>query len=209
MMSESTGVGQGHDTGPTSSRRIEANRRNAQLSTGPKTPEGKAKSSRNAITHGIFVKQFLNGAAPETVAQIEELAVGLREHYKPEGILEEIVVQKIVVETARYGRVLGFEHSIPDSNPPYLLHCLDGIARYSTSTSRALFHAIQELDRLQAARKALEKSAASMGADSVPSLTKMNEEQLTSQTASKLLSNRRMIKDPKDTVEAVGEVDAP
>jgi len=50
----------------------------------------------NSTTRGIFVKQYPHGAAPDTVAEIEELAAGLREHYKPKGILEEILVQKIV-----------------------------------------------------------------------------------------------------------------
>ena len=45
--------------------------------------------------------QYLHGAAPETIAEILELATGLREHYKRKGMLEEILVQKIVVEPAR------------------------------------------------------------------------------------------------------------
>lgn len=34
-------------------RQIEANRRNAKRSTGPKTMGGKARSSRNALRHGL------------------------------------------------------------------------------------------------------------------------------------------------------------
>jgi phage protein D len=105
-ISRSKVVAQTRPTRTTSPRKVEANRRNAQRSTGPKTPEGKAKSSQNSITHGIFVTKFLNGAAPETVAEIEALAAGIREHCQPVGILEEILVQKIVVETSRYDRVL-------------------------------------------------------------------------------------------------------
>ncbi|MEA2736461.1 MAG: hypothetical protein QOE14_2912 [Humisphaera sp.] len=37
----------------TSSRRIAANRRNAQRSTGPRTVAGKRRASRNAIKHGL------------------------------------------------------------------------------------------------------------------------------------------------------------
>jgi len=37
-------------------RAIAANRRNAQRSTGPRTPEGKARSSLNAVTHGILAR---------------------------------------------------------------------------------------------------------------------------------------------------------
>jgi hypothetical protein len=37
----------------TSFRQIEANRRNARLSTGPTTEEGKKKSRRNAVRHGL------------------------------------------------------------------------------------------------------------------------------------------------------------
>jgi hypothetical protein len=187
-------------TRPMSSRKIEANRRNAQHSTGPKTPEGKAKSSQNSTTHGIFVKRFLNGAAPEIVAEIEVLAAGIREYYQPVGMLEEILVQKIVIETARYDRVLGFEQKFEQftSGPIHLVACLEHAVRYTTSTSRALFRAIEELERIQAARKGRESSAVSKAAEPALPTPQTKEEQPASQVVSTALSKRSTPDDPED-----------
>ena len=44
---------------PISRRKLRANRRNAEKSTGPRTPEGKARASRNATTHGVFCRDVV------------------------------------------------------------------------------------------------------------------------------------------------------
>ena len=44
---------------PASSRKIEANRRNASKSTGPRTEIGKRTVARNALKHGFFSKWLL------------------------------------------------------------------------------------------------------------------------------------------------------
>ena len=181
-----------------SSCKIEANRRNAQRLTGPKTPEGKVKSSQNSITHGIFVKRFLNGAAPETVAETEALVTGIREHCKPQGMLEEILVQKIVVETARYDRVLGFEYQQLTRDHAFYLKAVDCIDRYTTSTSRALFRAIEELERLQATRKASEHR----GALSQESAASVEEAQDAPQGANAAPSNSSTPRDAAGDVAA-------
>jgi len=142
------------------------------------TREGKVKSSLNSTTHGIFVKRFLNGAAPEAVAEVEALAAGIREHYQPLGVLEEMLVQKIVVEAARYGRVLGYELEQIVRPHAFHLSALDRLGRYTTATSRALFHAIKELERLQAAREAVEHAADSSEAAAPENL--QPEEQVAS-----------------------------
>ena len=45
----------------TSFRQIEANRRNALRSTGPKTEEGKRQSRRNALRHGLTAETVIDG----------------------------------------------------------------------------------------------------------------------------------------------------
>ena len=65
-----------------SQRKLEANRRNAQRSTGPRTAEGKARSRCNALRHGLRSEEVLFGsdhrpADPELQAVYE----GLQQHY--------------------------------------------------------------------------------------------------------------------------------
>jgi hypothetical protein len=45
----------------TSFRQIEANRRNAQFSTGPRTGDGKRQSRRNALRHGLTAETVISG----------------------------------------------------------------------------------------------------------------------------------------------------
>jgi hypothetical protein len=53
-------------------KQIEANRKNATRSTGPRTAVGKLNSSRNALRHGLSLPLIMNAA---TLADIEELAL--------------------------------------------------------------------------------------------------------------------------------------
>jgi len=54
-------------------RQIEANRLNASSSTGPRTPEGKAASSMNALKSGLDAEsQFVNGEDPVDFMDLQE-----------------------------------------------------------------------------------------------------------------------------------------
>ena len=73
---------------------IEANRANAQKSTGPRTPEGKAAVSQNAITHGLLARA---GVLPgEDVQEFQAHREGLRKQLRPGSPLEEVLAQRIV-----------------------------------------------------------------------------------------------------------------
>jgi hypothetical protein len=64
-----------------SQRQIEANRRNAQKSTGPTSVTGKARSSMNALKTGIHAKSL---ALPsENVAELEELIEDCYSRFHP------------------------------------------------------------------------------------------------------------------------------
>jgi hypothetical protein len=91
-------------------KQIAANRRNAQRSTGPKTVEGKAHSSRNALVHGMTAKRLLiDGESPE---DYEALKAGIWEEFEIVGTLEEEVANRLVQIMFRLRRVPAFEAAI-------------------------------------------------------------------------------------------------
>jgi hypothetical protein len=59
----------------TSFRQIEANRRNAQLSTGPLTEEGKKQSRQNAVRHGLTAETVIDALEDAEDYAAFELAV--------------------------------------------------------------------------------------------------------------------------------------
>src|SRR5215208_577046 len=77
----------------TSARKAEANRQNAQKSTGPKTPEGKAAVSLNALKHGLLSKELLlPGEDEEALRELEE---SLKGELQPVGVVEVLLGDRI------------------------------------------------------------------------------------------------------------------
>lgn len=60
----------------TSERQRAANRANAKLSTGPRSPSGKARASRNARRHGLAAQVALDA---DRLARAEQLARAIME----------------------------------------------------------------------------------------------------------------------------------
>jgi|SRR5271166_6434675 len=153
--------------GSVSSKKLEANRRNAQLSTGPKTEAGKNHSRLNSLKHGVLASLLIvEAGAWEDPAEFEELLCALVRDLGPAGKLEEILVEKIAVCWWRQQRALRFEarkiyeeseSTYRERNWDEFTLPLDGelnrILRYEASIQRQLAHAINQLERLQRARK--------------------------------------------------------
>src|SRR5215467_10618233 len=93
-----------------SSKKIEANRRNAQLSTGPRSETGKAVSRLNATKHGLLSREVTRGDYQEDGEEYARLLDELTEQFQPEGIAEALEVQKIALAYWRKARAVRCEH---------------------------------------------------------------------------------------------------
>jgi hypothetical protein len=80
----------------------EINRRNAAKSTGPRTVAGKARSSMNAMKHGLLSRRLLLPTEDAEVA--DQLLAGLWACFAPVGCLEEELVRKLHAATVRLRR---------------------------------------------------------------------------------------------------------
>ena len=101
-------------------KQINANRKNALLSKGPKTDLGKLNSSKNSLKHGLTAKQLVIG---EDLNEFEKYRDHMIEALKPEGILEEQVAFKIIDVGFRLRRIGGIEAGI--YNQEILHHEID------------------------------------------------------------------------------------
>jgi hypothetical protein len=81
-------------TESASRTRAEINRANAQHSTGPRTPEGKARASMNAVKHGLFSAEVL--LPGEDPAIFESLRTEYTNDFHAETSQELALVQEIV-----------------------------------------------------------------------------------------------------------------
>ena len=77
--------------------------------TGPRTEQGKQRSSRNATKHGVFSKVII--LKGESRDEYEELLAGLHESLQPEGTLEELLVENLAVNIWRRRRLLQAENA--------------------------------------------------------------------------------------------------
>jgi hypothetical protein len=81
---------------------ILANRRNAQKSTGPRTSEGKAAVSQNAIQHGLLTRQ--NVISSESQADFDLYRERMLAELAPASPMESMLAERIVALSWRLKR---------------------------------------------------------------------------------------------------------
>jgi len=87
-------------------KKLAANRRNAQKSTGPKTADGKAVSKLNALKHGLLAQTVVvrGHQLKESPNEFKKLCREFYADLNPVGPLEEMLVGQMVTATWRLRR---------------------------------------------------------------------------------------------------------
>ena len=93
-----------------SAKQIEANRSNALNGTGPRTAEGKARSSRNALSHGLTAQEIV--IPGEDVAAYRSFEEQLIDDLQPNGSCELDLIERLAATYWRLRRIPRFEAAL-------------------------------------------------------------------------------------------------
>src|SRR4051812_24921111 len=133
-------------------KQIEANRRNALHSTGPKTPQGKAAVRFNALRHGLRARTAV--LPGEQLEDFEELCDDLEAEWRPKSRTEQFYVEQMAVSQWKLTRMEIAEQSIfaQTTDAKEQTPLLARLWQCQRSAERAYASAQRELQRLQYAR---------------------------------------------------------
>jgi hypothetical protein len=101
---------------PVSERKLAANRANAKKSTGPRTPQGKRRSSLNALTHGLTAKDIT--VLGESYDQFPAIRDALIQYWQPANAQELLLVERIAIHQVRFYRMIRQETGTLDLKIP-------------------------------------------------------------------------------------------
>jgi hypothetical protein len=164
------------------SSRTAINRANAQHSTGPKTAEGKQRSSLNALRHGLTGQLVV--MPNEDAEAYQALLTAFTAEYQPVGPTESTLVQALADTSWRLSRVAALETNllalgittataVTDAPQPVQdalaiaatlerkPKALSNLSMHSQRLSRQFERTIAQLKELQKTRRAEEQSAVS------------------------------------------------
>jgi len=163
----------------TSPAQLAANAANAQHSTGPRTPEGKTRSSQNASKHGLTARDVIIAAGEQE--EFDHLLANFQADVKPQGVIQQTLFNQLVAAAwnlRRIGRmesVLCGEASYQDLLANHdLRNQLDRLARHQTRIERSFHRCLKELKALQT-NAVLQSSLPAPLRKNVPPLSSANE----------------------------------
>lgn len=114
--------------------------------TGPQTAEGKARSSQNAVKHGLLAKAvvFKSAGVQENAEEFDKLLADLTADLQPSGHMEEAIVERIATCQWRLARAYRYEASA-------LEHATDhaGLAADVETIRAKLLHEQAELQHIE------------------------------------------------------------
>lgn len=147
----------------TSLRQIEANRRNARLSTGPVTEEGKKKSRRNALRHGLAAETVIH--ALEDAEDYAAFELGVTADFDAQSAVERELVLRLASLLWRLRRVTAIEAGLFKEQARQLLGFRQG-PRGQQSISRLYPKVVAENEGEQD-REGCERSISADGSSSI------------------------------------------
>jgi hypothetical protein len=169
-----------------SAAQITANRANAQSSTGPRTPEGKAAAARNRTTHGLSSHAFFLLPDEDSEA-FDALLAACRAEHCPGSSSESFLVDELARCQWKLRRVAAVEAGLlacGGSSPSQVFQAdLTGaqvllkLGRYETRIRRDWYRALSELRALRRdTARALAAEARYQQAESGARFTRMLED---------------------------------
>ncbi|MGA7411776.1 MAG: hypothetical protein WBW33_14960 [Bryobacteraceae bacterium] len=153
------------DASPEVDARTAANRINAQKSTGAKTPEGRAASSRNAVKHGLFAADITQYFRNDDESQrYQRFVDGLVKDLDPVGDLENVLARRAadiqfrleMLRTAEFKVYAGNTGLVNDTMEELLNRSGNpmGLASlYDSRFQRAFSKTMEDLRRAQQSRR--------------------------------------------------------
>ena len=109
----------------TSARKIEANRRNARASTGPRTVAGKARAAQNARRHGLNLPARYDPARAGEIDALARAIAGADAGAERLELASRIAAAQIDVERARRARLDIYPHALRERDAIARLAAID------------------------------------------------------------------------------------
>ncbi len=148
---------------PMSERKLQANRKNAQKSTGPKTARGKRYSSFNAMTHGMLAKKVMYAADGKLIDEdLRRVHEQLREELSRGDVVSELLTELVAVDYWHLQKGLECERKYlsPKGGDFHPQGAMPTLTRYMTANRRALEKTLTTLMQLRAQSAAAGKATA-------------------------------------------------